>query len=86
MATKPTAHHALTASHARADLPAAVRRAEHGHRSVIENRGRPVAAIVSIEDLALIERLEDEIDLAEVRRRSREASIPWTTIRERMGL
>ena len=86
MSTKPIVRHALTASHARADLPTAVRRAEHGHRSVIENRGRPVAAIVSIEDLSLIERLEDEIDLAEVRHRSREVSIPWSTIRERMGL
>ena len=86
MPTKPIVRHALTASHARSDLPAAVRRAEHGHRSVIENRGRPVAAIVSMEDLSLIERLEDEIDLAEVRRRSREVSIPWGTIRERMGL
>jgi antitoxin (DNA-binding transcriptional repressor) of toxin-antitoxin stability system len=63
-----------------------VRRAEGGQRSIIQNRGRAVAAIVSIEDLSLIERIEDEVDLAEVRRRRREESIPWDVIRERLGL
>ena len=51
---------------------------QKGDRVVINRRGRDVAVIVSMDDLALIERLEDQIDAAAVResRRNREASIP----------
>ena len=33
-----------------------------GQRIVIQRRGKPLAALVSLEDLAMIERMEDETD------------------------
>ena len=50
----------LSIAHARATLSEVVGRARHAKSpTVLTSRGRPVAAVVSIEDLALI---EDEID------------------------
>jgi prevent-host-death family protein len=67
----------LAASEARNRLPDAAKRAEKdGERSVIRNHGRPVAAIVSIDDLELLERLEDESDIRVAKKRRTERSIP----------
>ena len=58
----------LSATAARFDLPNAINRvAFGGERVVIERRGKAIAALVSIEDLALIRRIEDEIDMEAVR-------------------
>ncbi len=38
-----------------------------GERLVIEREGKPLAAVVSLADLALLRRLEDEADLAAAR-------------------
>jgi prevent-host-death family protein len=51
---------AMSIAHARADLSGVIGRARHAKApTVLTSRGKPVAAIVPIEDLALI---EDEID------------------------
>jgi prevent-host-death family protein len=56
----------------------------------ITRRGREVAAVVPIEDLELIERLEDEIDIREAEKALREAkkkgTIPLHNIRKEFGL
>jgi prevent-host-death family protein len=40
-------------------LPSMLRQVEHqGERFIIQNHGRGVAALISLEDLALLERLE----------------------------
>lgn len=53
----------MTMGKIRATLGKTVSRVEkRGDRVVLRRRGEPVAALVSIEDLALITRLEDEID------------------------
>jgi prevent-host-death family protein len=56
----------------------------------ITRRGKAVAAVVPIEDLELIERLEDEIDIREAEKALREArkkgTIPLKKIREEFGL
>ena len=56
----------------------------------ITRRGKEVAAVVPIEDLELIERLEDEIDIREAEKALREAkkkgTIPLRKIREEFGL
>ena len=56
----------------------------------ITRRGKEVAAVVPIEDLELIERLEDEIDIREAEKALREAkkkgTIPLRKIREKFGL
>jgi prevent-host-death family protein len=56
----------------------------------ITRRGREIAAVVPIEDLELIERLEDKIDLQEAEQALAEArdkgTIPLEKIREELGL
>ena len=56
----------------------------------ITRRGREIAAVVPIEDLELIERLEDKIDLQEAEKALSEArdngTIPLEKIREELGL
>jgi prevent-host-death family protein len=39
-----------------------------GERVVLERRGKPVAALVSIDDLELLERLEDDADIRAARK------------------
>jgi prevent-host-death family protein len=56
----------------------------------ITRRGRDIAAVVPIEDLELIERLEDEIDLREANKALAEArkkgTIPWDQVKKEFGL
>jgi len=56
----------------------------------ITRRGKEVAAVVPIEDLELIERLEDEIDIREARKALAEArehgTIPWEDVKKELGL
>jgi prevent-host-death family protein len=66
--------------------------AYQGERIVLERRGKGVAAIVSMEDLALIEELEDRIDLEAARKaladmkRKGEKPIPWEKVKQQLGL
>ena len=54
---------------ARAELAEIVARARfQGMRTVLSKNGKRMAAVVSIEDLETLERLEDESDLAEAKR------------------
>lgn len=63
-----------------------------GERVIVERRGRPLFAIIPVDDLELLERLEDEADakaakkvLADMARKG-EKPIPWETIKKRHGL
>jgi len=54
----------VSVSEARETFAELVNRAAYGHeRVLVARRGRPVAAIVPIEDVEFIERIEDELDL-----------------------
>lgn len=56
-------------------------------RLLIERHGKPVAALVPVEDLALLEALEDELDLEAAREALREpGTIPWKRVKARLGL
>ncbi|MBI3838160.1 MAG: type II toxin-antitoxin system prevent-host-death family antitoxin [Planctomycetia bacterium] len=59
-----------------------------GERVVLERRGKPVAALVSIEDLELLERLENEADLQAVRkaRKERGKPVPLAKVKARLGM
>ncbi|HVK20986.1 MAG TPA: type II toxin-antitoxin system Phd/YefM family antitoxin [Actinokineospora sp.] len=58
----------LPISEARDHLGAVVAKVEHAHeRTILTRHGRPVAAVVSIEDLRRLEAAEDEADLAATR-------------------
>ena len=79
----------ITSSTARAQFADLVNRAEYaGERTIVHRRKKPVAAVVPIEDLKRLERLEDEIDLAEARKAMKEKgkSIPWAQIKKELNL
>ena len=77
----------LTTSTARSQFADIISRAEYaGERTVVHRRKKPVAAIVPIEDLELIERYEDELDLRLIRKARKEKTIPWEKVKKELGL
>ena len=80
----------LNSTDARENLAEILNRVAYAKDRVrITRRGKEVAAVVPIEDLELIERLEDEIDIREAEKALREANkkgtIPFNKIREEFG-
>ena len=78
----------LTASKTRQNFADILNRAAYGgERIVVHRRKKPVAAVVPLEDFELLERLEDEIDVAAARAALKEpGTIPWETIKKRFRL
>ena len=77
----------MPASEARAKFAETLERAKHRYeRSVLHRRGKPIAAIVPVEDLKLIEEMEDIKDLRLIEERADEPSIPYDQVRREFGL
>jgi len=59
-----------------------------GERLIVERRGRKLFALVPVEDVELLERLEDEADVRAVRKAMREKgpNIPWEKAKKKLGL
>ena len=59
-----------------------------GQRVLLRRNGSDVAGVVSAEDVALLELLEDQLDLDEVKRRLAENNEPllYTEARKQLGL
>jgi prevent-host-death family protein len=78
----------LTASVARQTFSDILNRAAYRGERVIVHRGKkPVAAVVPIEDVELLERLEDEMDLAAAREALKDPrTIPWATVKRKLRL
>jgi len=78
----------LTASLARQNFSDVLSRAEYRGERVIVHRGKKaVAAVVPIEDVELLERLEDEIDVAAARKALKDPrTIPWEKIKKDLKL
>ena len=83
----------LAASQARDAFSDTLNRvAYRGERIVLRRRGKDLAAIVPIEDLKLIQKMEDEIDLREAKKaladmkRKGLKPIAYERVRERLGL
>ncbi len=78
----------LTASEARQNFSDILSRAEYRGERVIVHRGKKaVAAVVPIEDVELLERLEDEIDIAAARKALKDPrTIPWEKIKKDLKL
>ena len=58
-------------------------------RVVIARHGKPVAALISLEDLKLLELLEDNADLDAARKALAEAGdvrLPWKQVKKQLGL
>jgi prevent-host-death family protein len=62
---------------------------ENKERVLISRDGKPVAAVVPVEDLELIERLEDEIDLREAEKALEDVrvngTIPLEEVKAELG-
>ena len=83
--------HHVRVSDAREQFADLVNRAAYrGERVRVSRRGRAIAAIVPIEDLDLIERLEDQFDLAAARAALADPEnampIPWEEVEAELGL
>jgi len=80
----------ISISDARDHLSEVVDRARYAHeRVVLTKRGKDVCAIVSIEDLKLLEALEDQLDIDMARQALAEAgeeTIPLQRLIEKLGL
>ena len=77
----------------RVDLSETVNRVAYaGERVVIQRRGRPLVAIIPVDDLELLENLEDEADVRTIQKARAEAKrkgekpIPWAIARTKLGL
>ena len=60
-----------------------------GERVKVHRRGKAVAALISLEDLALLEELEDRLDVEEAERRladPNEVPIPYEQVRKELRL
>ncbi len=69
-----------------ADL--AHRVSQRGERLIVERRGKNLFALVPMEDVELLERLEDEADirLAREAMKERGPNIPWEKVKKDLGL
>ncbi len=81
----------LNASEAREGFADLLNRvAYRGERIVLHRRGKDVAAIVSVEDLELLERLEDERDLkaakAALREAKKKGTKPLSKVMKELGI
>ena len=82
---------ALSVAQAKNQFSDLLRRAEYGgDRVLVHRHGKPVAAIVSTDDLRRLEALEDAQDVADARLVLREAAekgtIPLETVLKKYGL
>ncbi|MGC9454165.1 MAG: type II toxin-antitoxin system Phd/YefM family antitoxin [Phycisphaerae bacterium] len=57
-----------------------------GERIVVERRGKDLFALVPVEDLELLERIEDEMDMDAIRRRLGEPTSSLRDVRKELGL
>lgn len=79
----------LSATEARDGLGETLNRVAYGkERVVVSRRGKPIAVLVPLEDLALLEQLEDEVDLDAARSALAESEerIPYDDVRRELGL
>jgi len=57
-----------------------------GERIIVERRGKNLFALVPVEDVDLLERLEDEMDLGAIRKRLGEPTSPIAEVKKELGL
>ncbi|MEN6450645.1 MAG: type II toxin-antitoxin system prevent-host-death family antitoxin [Thermoguttaceae bacterium] len=58
-----------------------------GERVIVQRRSKGVAAVVSMEDLAVLQALEDESDVkAASKARKEKGSVPLAKIKARLGM
>jgi prevent-host-death family protein len=80
----------MTTSQARNEFADVLKGVKKGQRFLLERHNKGVAAIVSVQDLALLQAIEDSRDvqaaeaaLAEI---ERTGTVPWDQIKAELGL
>ncbi len=81
----------VSAAEARNEFSDIINRASFGkERIVLTRRGKELAAVVPIEDLELLERLEDQLDLEDARAAlkdvKKKGTISWDKLKADLGL
>jgi prevent-host-death family protein len=83
----------LTTTRAREAFSEILNRAAYGkERVVLTRRGKKLAAVIPVEDLALLEELENRLDADEARRaieaaaRKGEKPVRWSKVKKDLGL
>ena len=81
----------LKVSEARDDFAEVINRvAYRGERILLQRRGKDVVAMVPVEDMALIEMLENRIDVTEARKALEETrkdgTIAWEDLKTELGI
>jgi prevent-host-death family protein len=81
----------MTVAEAKNRFSDVLRRAEYGgERVIVERHGKPVAAIVSTDDLRRLEATDDAVDLEDARAALAEAkragTVPLETVLQKYGL
>ena len=78
----------LNATDARSDFSTTLSKvAFTKERVLLERHGKPLAALVPVEDLELLQELEDRIDLEAARKALKgPGRIPWAKVKKDLGL
>jgi prevent-host-death family protein len=80
----------LSASKARQDLSSVIKGVRKGERFLLSRHGEGVAAVVSVEDLALLQAIEDRRDARAARAALADAekngTVPWDQVKAELGL
>ena len=73
----------------RNNLAEAINRAAYaGERVILERRGKPVAAIVSVDDLKVLEEMEDQEDVRAARKARKQGGkpVPLAKVKARLRM
>lgn len=81
----------IAVSEARKDLSEIVNQVCYGgERVVLQRRGRDIVAVISVEDLQLLEALEDHVDREQAKKSLKESekrgTVPWSKVKRELGL
>ena len=57
-----------------------------GERIIVERRGKELFALVPVEDVELLERLEDEMDIAAIREQQGEPTVSLEQFKKDLGI
>ena len=80
----------ITTSKARKEFSDVLKGAKKGQRFLLERHNKGVAAIVSVEDLAILQAIEDRRDSEAAREALRgdqeRGTVPWEQVKAELGL
>ncbi len=81
----------INASEVREEFAEVINRVAYGgERIVVHRRGKDVVALVPVDDVALLQALEDRIDIEEARKALAEAKVKgtvgWEALKTELGL